>query len=184
MSSKGGAGQQKPDGGLAELRGRLEQIVEAAVGSTGYDLDALELAQHGRKHQVKAIVDGDNGIELDEVARISRTVSQALDEHDDLFAGSYTLEVTSPGLDRPLTKPRHWRRARSRLVKATFTDGGSATVRVGHADESGVRLLFDGKQPRTVGYAQIERAVVEVEFRNPPAAELELLGLPDQEGSK
>ncbi|WP_051898672.1 ribosome maturation factor RimP [Sciscionella sediminilitoris] len=184
MSSKSGAGGQKAGGGLAELKARLEPIVESAVTGIGYELDDLELAQMGRKRQVKAIVDAEGGIELDEVASISRAVSKALDEHEDVLEGSYTLEVTSPGLDRPLTKPRHWRRARARLVKLTFADGGSAKARVGAADEREVRLLFDAKSVRTVGYTEIQRAVVEVEFRKPPTAELELLGLQDQEGSE
>lgn len=184
MSSKSGSDKRRQDSGASALKARIEPIVAAAVESVGYELDALELAQTGRKRQVKAIVDTESGIELDEVAELSRAISKALDEREDALEGSYTLEVTSPGLDRPLTKPRHWRRARTRLAKVTFTDGGTATVRVGDADEQQVRLLLDGKRVRAVGYAEIQRAKVEVEFREPPATELELLGLQDQEGSE
>jgi len=155
----------------------LEPIVAEAVASTGFDLEQLDVAQAGRRRQVKVVVDGDDGVELDEVAAVSRAVSAVLDEHDDVLGGPYTLEVTSPGLDRPLTRPRHWRRAKLRLVKVRPVEGAEFVGRVGAADEDadgGVELLVDGKL-RRVGYADIAHAVIEVEFKQPPVAELAML---------
>ncbi|SFQ05339.1 ribosome maturation factor RimP [Amycolatopsis arida] len=157
-----------------ELASRLEPIVAEAVATAGFDLDALDVQQAGRRKLVKVVVDGDDGVGLDEVADISRLVSARLDEHDELIAGAYTLEVTSPGVDRPLTRPRHWRRARFRLVRVTPTEGPAFVGRVGHAGEDAVRMLVDGEL-RDVAYSDVTRAVIEVEFRQPPAAELKML---------
>ncbi|WP_197321173.1 ribosome maturation factor RimP [Saccharomonospora sp. NB11] len=157
-----------------ELASRLEPLVAEAVGAAGVDLDALDVQQAGRRKLVKVVVDSDDGVELDQVAEISRAVSQVLDQHEHLIAGAYTLEVTSPGLDRPLTQQRHWRRARSRLVRVTPHDGAAFVGRVGAASEDSVRILVDG-QIRDLRYADVRKAVVEVEFKQPPADELKLL---------
>ncbi|HWR46297.1 MAG TPA: ribosome maturation factor RimP, partial [Pseudonocardiaceae bacterium] len=95
----------------------------------------------------------------------------ALDQRDELIAGPYTLEVTSPGVDRPLTQPRHWRRNRLRLVRAVLVSGGELVGRIGDCDDESVTLLASGALCR-VRYAELRRAVVEVEFRQPPAVEL------------
>ena len=159
-------------------------MVADAVARAGFELEELQVQQAGRKQLVKVVVDGEHGIGLDEVASVSRAVSEALDERDDILAGAYTLEVTSPGLDRPLTKPRHWRRARLRKVAVRLAGGDAGekfAARVGDADDDGVELLVDG-QLRRVGYAEIEHAVIEVEFKEPPAAEI--AKLTHEEGSR
>lgn len=157
-----------------EFAAQLEPVVREAVSAIGFDLELLDVQQAGRRRLVKVVVDSDQGIGLDEVAEASRAVSAALDANDDLFVGPYTLEVTSPGVDRPLTRPRHWSRARHRLVRVRQRDGAEFTGRVGEADETGVTMLVDGTL-RRVAYDAVERAVVEVEFRQPPAEDLALL---------
>jgi len=152
----------------------LEPVVRDVVRETGFDLEALEQVRAGSRWLVRVIIDSDNGVGLDDIAAVSRAVAAALDLRDDLLTGSYTLEVTSPGVDRPLTQPRHWRRNRLRLVRATVADGGELLGRVGDCDEEGVTLLVSGAL-RRVRYAELDRAVVEVEFRQPPAAELAAL---------
>lgn len=152
----------------------LSHTIERVVASMGLDVESLEVRSAGRAQLVKVVVDGDDGVGLDLVAEVSRAVSAALDARDDLFAGPYTLEVTSPGVDRPLTSPRHWRRARSRLVRVRRQDGTEFVGRVGPADEHGVSLLVDGVLER-IDYHLVATAAVEVEFRSPPAAELRLL---------
>ncbi|HWE88953.1 MAG TPA: ribosome maturation factor RimP [Pseudonocardiaceae bacterium] len=157
-----------------ELAGRLTPIVAESVGALGLDLDCLDVSSAGRRRQVKVVVDAEDGVDLDLLAQASRTVSATLDQHDELLAGPYTLEVTSPGIDRPLTQPRHWRRARLRLVRFHRHDGGQFTGRVGAADEHGVRVLVDGAL-RRVQYRDIAKAVVEIEFRSPSVHDLRLL---------
>jgi ribosome maturation factor RimP len=158
-------------GGLAA---RIEPVVQRAVEEVGYDLELLDVQPAGRRRLVKVVVDGEHGIGLDEVATVSRAVSTALDAREDLLAGPYTLEVTSPGVDRPLVRPRHWRRAWSRLVRVRQADGTQFTGRVGTADDTAVEMLVDGRL-RRVAYDAVERAVVEVEFRRPPAEEIAVL---------
>ncbi|WP_370965831.1 ribosome maturation factor RimP [Amycolatopsis sp. cg9] len=157
-----------------ELASRLQPIVAEAVTAAGFDLDSFEVQQAGRRQLVKVVVDADDGVGLDEVAEVSRKVSAVLDENDHVLASAYTLEVTSPGLDRPLTQARHWRRARFRLVKITPADGTAFIGRVGHAGASAARVLEGGKL-RDVRYADVAKAVVEIEFKQPPAEDLKLL---------
>ena len=97
-----------------------------------------------------------------------------LDHHEDLIGGSYVLEVTSPGVDRPLTGPRHWRRARRRLVQVRRHDGTTFAGRVGRAGDASVELLVDGVL-KDLPYADVAHAAVQVEFRPPPDDELRML---------
>ena len=150
---------------------QLEPVVAEAVSAAGFDLEELDVQQAGRRRLVKVVVDADDGVGLDEISVVSREVSKVLDAHEHVLAGSYTLEVTSPGVDRPLTRPRHWRRNRYRLVKVRTTEGADLVVRVGEADDEGVVVLAGGEIGR-LAYRDVERAVVEVEFQQPPAEDL------------
>ena len=149
---------------------RLVQLLTPAVQATGHDLEDIAVSPAGKRQVVRLVVDRDGGSTLDDVAEVSRAVSVVLDaaEHDepDLLAGAYVLEVSSPGVDRPLTAPRHWRRNLGRLVTATLTDGDAITGRLLQADEVAVQLGLDD-QPgsiRTLLLAEVERAAVQVEF--------------------
>jgi ribosome maturation factor RimP len=153
-----------------ELRGVLEPIVAAA----GFELDTLDVRTAGRRHTVRLVVDSDSGVGLDDIARISRTASDELDRNEHLLGGSYTLEVTSPGVDRPLTTSRHWRRAHLRLVGVRPRVGDPFEGRVGAAGEDAVTLLVGGAL-REVRYADVAHAAVEVEFAPPPEKDLALL---------
>jgi ribosome maturation factor RimP len=154
----------------AELRGVLEPVVAAA----GFELDELDVHQTGRRQTVRLVVDSDAGVGLDDIAALSRAASAELDGHEHLVGGAYTLEVTSPGVDRPLTAPRHWRRAHLRLVRVRPHAGGAFEGRVGAAGDESVVLLVDGAL-REVRYADVAHAAVEVEFAPPPAAETAML---------
>jgi len=166
----------------AQLTEQLESTVAGAVRDTGLELEELVVTPVGRRHVLRVVVDTPDGaaLDLDAIADVSRVVSAALDcaaldGADELLGGGgYTLEVSSPGLDRPLTRPRHWRRAHLRLVKARTTDGAELLGRIGGADDNGVTLLVDGT-PRRVEFTGVERAVVQVEFAEPPAAEIAAL---------
>lgn len=155
----------------------LEPAVRDAVARAGFELEGLEVARAGRRQLVRVTIDAENGVGLDDITTVSRAVSAVLDEHDHMLAGAYTLEVTSPGVDRPLTQPRHWRRNRLRLVRVRGTDGAEVVGRVGACDDENVTLLVDGAL-RRLRYADVERAVVELEFNQPPAAELAALDAP------
>jgi len=154
--------------------GSLHGVLEPIVARAGFELDELDVRATGRRHTVKVVVDSDAGVGLDDIAALSRAAAAELDRHEHLIGGSYTLEVTSPGVDRPLTLPRHWRRARLRLVAVRPRQGAAFSGRVGDVGADAVTLLVDGKL-RQVRYADIEHAAVEVEFKPAPEAEVALL---------
>jgi len=153
-------------------RQRVREVVEPVVTAAGYDLEDVTVTAAGRRSVVRVIVDRDAGVDLDAVADVARVVSEALDANDPTGDSPYTLEVSSPGVDRALTEPRHWRRATGRLVKATVRDGADVTGRVIATDEAGVTFVVDDTQ-RTVRYDALGPGKVQVEFSRPGAQALE-----------
>ena len=130
----------------------------------GLDVEAVEVTPAGKRRVLRVAVDKDGGVTLDDVADATREVSRVLDESDVMGEMPYTLEVTSRGVDRPLTLPRHWRRNEDRLVKATLADG--STPDRPHPD-----LVRGRRRPSTcpastheVAYADVAKALVQIEF--------------------
>jgi ribosome maturation factor RimP len=162
---------------------RLQQVVSEVTMAAGYDLEELVVRAAGRRRVVRVIIDRDGGVTLDAAAEISRAISQRLDntgDDDPTGTAPYTLEVTSPGIGRPLTLPRHFRRARTRLVVVTTTDGKDVTGHVLGISDTGVALVLSdrkGVSELEVPFTDIDRARVEVEFSRPPAAVLAMLGV-------
>lgn len=150
--------------GSASSRDHLIELLEPVVSAEGLDLEDVTVTQAGKRRLLRVIVDQDGGVSLDDVADVSQAVSAALDEDDVMGQSAYTLEVSSPGVDRPLTEPRHWRRAAKRLVKAELSDGSVVEGRVRSADETGVELDVDGSD-RRLDYQDLTRGRVQVEFR-------------------
>lgn len=146
----------------AASRARLLQVLDPAVTATGFDLEDVSVSPAGKRRVVRVVVDRDGGVDLDDVADVARAVSDLLDAKPDLVDGAYVLEVTSPGVDRPLTQPRHWRRAHGRLVKVTLADE-TVTGRITASTDTDVTLDVEGA-PRTLLQAEVTKAVVQVEF--------------------
>lgn len=167
----------------AQLADQLRGVLEPVVHGAGLEIDAVEVRSAGRRHSVKLVVDlpessPETGIDLDVIARLSRSAAAELDPHEHLIEGSYTLEVTSPGIDRPLTEPRHWRRAYLRLARLTLTDGSVVDARVGRLDGDTVAVAVPGRKTperRDIPLAEIRHAQVQVEFKPAPPAETALL---------
>jgi len=151
-----------PRGDLAARRARLREVVEPVVTAAGYDLEDLTISRAGRRFVVRVVVDRDGGLDLDAVADVSRAVSAALDAAEEaggeIVAGEYQLEVSSPGVDRPLTLPRHWRRNIGRLVKV-----GPITGRVVGVDDAGVMLDVAGERT-AIAHEDLGPGRVQVEF--------------------
>ena len=145
------------------VRDRIEAELTDPLGALGLDIEAVEITPAGKRRIVRIAVDKDGGVTLDDVADATRAVSAVLDESDALGEMPYTLEVTSRGVDRPLTLPRHWRRNQDRLVKVTLADDSSVTGRITASDDTGVTLDVDGAAQQ-LGYSEITRALVQVEF--------------------
>ena len=153
-----------------QAREHLMTVLGPVVTATGHDLEDVTVTSAGRRSLVRVIVDSDGGVDLDAVADVSRAISEALDEGGDAFAGPYVLEVSSPGVDRPLTEPRHWRRAIGRLVQVTVGAGtvGAASIvgRVVSTDDAGVVLDVAGSEQR-VTWGDLGSGRVQVEFNRP-----------------
>jgi ribosome maturation factor RimP len=159
---------------------KVTELVGGVVADSGAELETVTVSAAGRRSVVKLVVDAEDGLDLDAVAELTRAVSAVLDEEPSIGEAAYTLEVTTPGVDRPLTHERHWRRNRGRRA-AVRVGGELLTVRIGEVvDATVVLVLPDRREPtvRTVALADVEHAVVEVEFSNPDPRELALSGAP------
>jgi ribosome maturation factor RimP len=156
----------------ASNRDALLRLLEPVVAERGLDLEDVQVTPAGKRRLLRVVVDQDGGVALDQVATVSTAVSAALDESDAMGGAPYVLEVTSPGVDRPLTLPRHWRRARSRLVEATLADGTKTSGRLTEAGNDGIVLDVDGTA-RSIGWTQLAAGRVQVEFNRPEQADEE-----------
>ena len=139
-----------------EISAAIRPIIEA----TGNYLEELTITTAGKVKILTVIVDSDAHLNLDQVTAVTKEISQVIEELPALGETAFTLEVTSPGLDRPLTKPRHWRKNLDRLVKITMTSGQVIQGRIGAATETSVLVDED-----TVSFEDIKRAVLEIEFK-------------------
>jgi len=169
-SSQQQPSQQRPRppaaGGSPEIEGRIADVIGPVIAAAGMDLESVRVSAAGRRRLLRVVVDSDRGVSLDDAAAISRKLSAALDAAPVMGDFPYTLEVSSPGVDRPLTDPRHWRRAVGRLVQVTAADAGPISGRVLAADADGVTLDVAGDH-RRFGYAALGAGAIQVEFGHP-----------------
>jgi ribosome maturation factor RimP len=147
----------------------LETLVESTVTSLGLDLEALDLTPAGNKRVLRIAVDRDGGVGIDHITDATRALSEVLDSSDVMGEQPYTLEVTSRGVDRPLTAPRHWRRNEGRLVRLRLTgDDSSVDGRIGPSDDTGVDVAGRSGVTR-YAYTDITSALVQVELNRKDA---------------
>jgi ribosome maturation factor RimP len=151
---------------------KLAGLIEPVVSAAGMDLESVRMSMAGKRRLLRVVVDSDHGVSLDDAADVSRDVSALLDASNVLGDVPYTLEVSSPGVDRPLTEPRHWRRARGRLVRVKVTGEGPVEGRVLAADADGVTLGLPAGE-RRLPYVDMGAGSVQVEFGRIPDAELD-----------
>lgn len=150
-------------------RQALLDALSEPLGKRGYDLEDVEVGHAGRRSLVRVMVDSDDGVTLDAIAEATHIVNGVLDGHDIMGEQPYTLEVTSPGVDRPLTHARHWRRNTDRLVKISWRDGTEVTGRILAAGGSSATIESEGTS-REAAYADIATARVQIEFNRPTSA--------------
>lgn len=146
-----------------QTRDRLAGVLADPLSAVGLDLEAIDLTPAGKRRLLRVAVDKDGGVTLDDIAEATKLVSGLLDESDAMGAQPYTLEVTSPGVDRPLTHPRHWRRNRGRLVRVSGQDGSTVTGRITDSDDDAASLDVDGAA-RRVAFADVAKAKVQIEL--------------------
>ncbi len=160
-----------------------KQVIELLDGEfarAGYEIEDVVIDTAARPPRITVIADGDEGLDLDAIAELSRSASALLDRVDE-EAAAYVLEVTSPGVERPLTAEKHYRRARGRKVELTLSDGSHLTGRLGEIRDGAVQLVVrEGNKAnlsvRELPVDAISKAIVQVEFSPPNQRELELAG--------
>ena len=149
------------------LKDQISELVTPAVSDQGFYLEDVHVATPGSHRIVTCIVDGDASLNLDQVTTVSRVISELLDEAAFMGETPFTLEVTSPGVDRPLTQPRHFAKNIDRLLKIVKLDGSEVTGRILSNTDQDVTLTVTVKKEtleQTVSLSEIKRAVVEIEF--------------------
>lgn len=150
----------------SQLSSSLTPILE----QFGLELEDVTVTPAGKRRLLRVTVDGDGprgrGPSLDDIAEATKAISVALDTSDAVGSSPYTLEVSTRGISKPLTAPRHWRRNQGRLVAVHLVDGTSVTGRIGSSDDDGVDLEVD-ETVRRIPYAEVGKAVVQVEFNRP-----------------
>lgn len=163
-------------------------VVEPVLTEAGYDLEEIALLTPPGRRDVRIVVDRDGGASLDAIAELSRAVDEALEASKVMGEQPYDLELTTPGVGRPLTAERHWRRSTGRTVKVAYTDTDGVdkdvVARIGPIAEGTVTLVkADKGRLSTVDIVldTVTRAVVDVDFRRPGEAELRACGLDDAE---
>lgn len=140
-----------------------EQVAAAitpAIESLGFYLEDINITSAGKRSMLTVIVDGDTHLSLDQVTVATKAISEIVENLPTLGNNPFTLEVTSPGLDRPLTKPRHWRKNQDRLIKIILNDGKEINGRIKDSTESSVTV-----DEHVINYADIKRATLEIEFK-------------------
>jgi ribosome maturation factor RimP len=160
-----------PRGGSADAE-QIVGLLEPTVAAMGMDLENVRITTAGRRRLLRVVVDADGGVSLDDIALVSRELSATLDREAAMGEASYTLEVSSPGVDRPLTEPKHWRRALGRLVSVPLrSDNGAGAVagartvtgRITGTDDHAVRLDVAGES-REFTYAELGPGKIQIEF--------------------
>ncbi len=188
--------RQQPAGGAIAVA--VRQVLEPVVGGLGLVLEDVTVTPAGARRVLRVVLDvvpdlpadqpeadqpvsdepasdeptaerAEAGLSLDRVAEASREISAVLDSGDVMGATPYVLEVTSPGVDRPLTQPRHFRRNLRRRVLLTLADGSEVTGRVTAADEQ-LTLVAEGPKKgmtttRRIAWDDVVQALVQVEFK-------------------
>ncbi len=145
----------------------ITELISPAVSEAGFFLEEVQIASPGSHRIVTCVVDGQTPLNLDQVTVASRLISGLLDTAEFMGETAFTLEVTSPGVDRPLTQPRHWTKNLTRLIKVTLGDGTITIGRLTEFNETKAILVENIKgriKERSIAFADIKRAVVEIEF--------------------
>jgi ribosome maturation factor RimP len=139
----------------------ISAVITPALTSLGFYLEDLNITLAGRRSLLTIIVDADRHLSLDEVTVATKAISEIVENIPALGSTPFTLEVTSPGIDRPLTKPRHWRKNIDRLVKVITIDGSQILGRIKSASEDSATV-----DEQNIKYLDIKRATLEVEFKS------------------
>lgn len=146
------------------VNANIAELLSPVITRAGFVLEEVSVTPAGKRRIVSVVIDREeSNPSLDEVTLVSKEVSAILDDYSQLGSMPFTLEVTTPGVDRPLTQPRHWRKNIGRLVKVTPIEGEKYIARIKSVSSEGVILDFQDEES-TVNFSDIRRAVIEIEF--------------------
>ncbi|MCW2785850.1 MAG: ribosome maturation factor RimP [Marmoricola sp.] len=152
-------------GSTPDITDHLAVVLTAPAAALGLDLEAVDLSKAGKRSVLRIAVDKDGGVDMDDIAEATKALSAVLDESDLMGSAPFTLEVTSPGVDRPLTQPRHWRRNVTRLVKVDLAEGGEPIEgRIVSSDDDGAVVDVAGDEV-AITYGAITKAKIQIEFK-------------------
>jgi ribosome maturation factor RimP len=135
-------------------------VITPAIESLGFYVEDITITSAGKRSMLTVIVDGDTHLSLDQVTVATKAISEIVENLPTLGNNPFTLEVTSPGLDRPLTKPRHWRKNQDRLIKVILNNGKEINGRIKDSTETSATV-----DDQTINFSDIKRATLEVEFK-------------------
>jgi ribosome maturation factor RimP len=138
----------------------VSNAIRPIIEASGNYLEEVKIVAAGKRKLITVIVDGDTYLNLDQVTQITKLISEEIENLKALGDGAFTLEVTSPGIDRPLTLPRHWKKNIGKLVKIAQVDGSQLSGRIAGANELEVEL-----EDATIKFADIKKAQLEIEFK-------------------
>ncbi len=142
----------------------LTDLLNPVVSRAGFVLEEVTVTPVGKRRLVSVVIDRENSNpSLDEVTVVSKEISVILDTYSQMGEMPFTLEVTTPGVDRPLTLPRHWKKNIGRLVKITPKQGDKFIGRISEVSENQVKLELE-KELLTFDLGDVSRAQIEVEF--------------------
>jgi ribosome maturation factor RimP len=140
-----------------------EQVAVAItpiIESLGFYVEDIAITSAGKRSMLTVIVDGNTHLSLDQVTVATKAISEIVENLPTLGNNPFTLEVTSPGLDRPLTKPRHWQKNKDRLIKIILNDGKEILGRIKDSTQSAVTV-----DEQVINFADMKRATLEIEFK-------------------
>jgi ribosome maturation factor RimP len=139
---------------------QVAAVITPAIEALGFYVEDISITSAGRRSMLTVIVDGDTHLSLDQVTVATKAISEIVENLPTLGNNPFTLEVTSPGLDRPLTKPRHWRKNKDRLIKIVLNNGKEINGRI--KDSTDDEVIVDEQK---VAFVDIKRATLEIEFK-------------------
>ena len=139
---------------------QVAAAITSAIESLGFYVEDIAITSAGKRSMLTVIVDGDTHLSLDQVTVATKAISEIVENLPTLGNNPFTLEVTSPGLDRPLTKPRHWQKNKDRLIKIILNDGKEILGRIKDSTQSAVTV-----DEQVINFADMKRATLEIEFK-------------------
>lgn len=147
---------------------KISEMADSLAAGFGVQIFDIKLVGSPRRQILKVFIDKENGVTLEDCAKFSRAFSAVL-EVEDIIQTAYVIEVSSPGLDRPLKDINDFIRSKGKVVKITtkekISDQNVFTGRVQEVENDNIRLFIDNKTEIYVPFAQIAKARLEIEIK-------------------